>query len=252
MASSPNRGRGLYLRYFMVSFIFVTPTFGGTALTLAGNLGSSPIFNGSQDIWHVPGADLTNGTVTDGSGPMGLWNIPSATFVWMGNALDEDLSHPVGSDWLADGTFLGGGTMTIDGTVTDIYGTLLYSGLLFEGTVSAFRWTESAATSNSIDLYALDGGEHPVVQVTGGWLATNNNGMNMPVGSLYWLDATAQGCQQDGGNLHDWQGTVYTATSFTGFTLTYVPEPGTGMLLLGGGLAVLFRRRRRVQPKRKE
>ncbi|NLX14290.1 MAG: PEP-CTERM sorting domain-containing protein [Phycisphaerales bacterium] len=228
-----------------LALVSVTPVFGGTVQALVGNLGSSPFFNGSQDVWFVPGAPLTNGTVMDGSGPpLGLWTISSATFAWTGNPLDQDLSYQVGSNWLADATFLDGGTVTITGTVYNVFNMPLYSGLLFEGLVSGFRWTESAATSNSLDLFHLNGGEKAIVQVTGGWLATNGMGMAMPLGSLYWLDASALGCQQDGRDMHDWQGTIYTASSFTGFSLVYyVPEPGALILLLAGGFVVLSRRR---------
>jgi hypothetical protein len=129
--------------------------------------------------------------------------------------------------------------MTINGTINGPGWS--YTGLLFQGEVSAYRMTESAADSNSLNL-----NDTAYVRVTGGWLMTNDKGMTTPENHLYWLDATAIGCSQDSGDLDKFSGTTFTsAAAVTGFALNYwMPEPASALFVIIGAFLTLVPRRR--------
>jgi hypothetical protein len=168
--------------------------------TIAANVSQTPIFD--EGMWDVSGAPLTNGSVVGDAGGE-LWfmapsgSAPPASFTWTGHVLDEDVSV----SGLADGVFLSGGALTIEGQLWDLSPSpqLLYEGLILEATVSGFRVTESGPNTNLVDL---DGEVAAVITPTGGYLVGNGVLEMAPVD--YFLDATGQGCRQAGDDLEDW------------------------------------------------
>jgi hypothetical protein len=219
--------------------LWATAAQASTVQYLAGNIGATPIFDGGTDLWTMPEARLTNGTLGDGGGFGSFWTIDnSATISWEESALLTDL-NPLDPTNPADALFDSGGVLTIRGIVYDASNNMLFDGLLLEGEVSPFQMTETGAVSNNINLE--DG--TAFVTVTGGFLSNNTEGMTMPVGTQYWLDTSFAIVEQDGGELENWQGDSYSATTSTGITLV-IPEPTTGLFLLCGSM-ILIRRRPR-------
>jgi hypothetical protein len=226
-----------------ILFFMSSAAQGDTILSLAGNIGAAPIFNGSTDQWTIPFASLTNGSISDGTGYPNIWFIDNSTdLTWMGNPLNTDL-NPGDPTQPADALFDGGGTLTITGKLYDATYNLLYDGLLLEGNVSGYRMTETGPDSNNIDLVE----NTAFVTVQDGFLMDNTLGvMNMPEGSKYWLDASFGKVEQDGGDLLNWQGGQYVSGTSTGISLAYwIPEPGSALLLLVGSMSLLIRRRNR-------
>jgi hypothetical protein len=229
---------------FTAFIILVGASFAhaGTIQSLTGNITASPLFDGNTDQWMISYAGLTNGTVTDGTGYPNIWFIDdNVNFTWTGNTLNTDL-NPNDPTQPADALFNGGGTLTITGKLYDAMYNVLFDGLLLEGSVSGYRMTETAADTNNINLVE----NTAYVTIEDGFLMDNTQGvMNMPAGSKYWLDTSFGKVEQDGGDLMNWQGGYYASGTSTGLSLAYwVPEPSTGLLLLGGisGLIALRRR----------
>ena len=211
--------RGGTWRFPLTVFALVAaavPAHAEIVQLISANVSPTPVYFGNPAFpWNVPSSStLTNTTVVGQSGGFGF--IAVGGFSWAAD-LDTDLS----SGGLADATFVPGGSFEITGTYTGPGGPLV--GSLLQGTVSAFRWTESAPNSDFLNTDQLVATLTP----TGGALMTNPA---LNLGGQYYLDATVAGAQQNGGPVLDFQSDIVAVQSLQ-FTLTLVPEPTTAMRL---------------------
>lgn len=204
---------------------------------IAGNLGDTLVFNNGE--WDMQSAPFADGSVVGDDNS--VWFIaPSgfslpAEFTWTGNALDPpDLS----TNGLADGMFLGGGTLSITGQLFNNFFVPVFDGLLLEGTVSAFRMTESGPNTNFVNMNIND----QIVTTftpTAGYLLGNTPMELSPV--PYIMSYSAQDLMQNGGPLEDWnEPPVRAAVGSWDMT---IPEPAT-LTLLGSMMLLVAPRRR--------
>ena len=202
----------------------------------ANVISPTPVYDATALDWDVPDAELSAGTATNMTGST-VWFIapssaPTGVFNWNADLLsDENPGGPI-----ADGIFAQGGTLRITGKVFNFFQEL-HDGLLLEATVSEFRMSESNSNLNQMNLAGL-----ATITPTGGYLLTNTDGLNL-VGD-YFLDATIQDAQQNGGNVNDFSEDIVSVSSLQ-FNLVQVPEPAT-LVCFGFGLAVCLSRRRRT------
>ncbi|MCK4625924.1 MAG: PEP-CTERM sorting domain-containing protein [Phycisphaerae bacterium] len=242
MAPYQNHGvRGVWgaAVVFSVVVLFVSvAAYGGAIEVIAANVSPTPVYFGDPQFeWFVPGADLTNGTVTEG-GTSRTWYVafsgfsPPGEFWWSGSALDEDLSE----GGQAHATFLEGGTLSIEGQLLNEFFMPIYEGVLLSGSVSSFEVIETH-DNNFLDLEG-----EAIFTPEGG--ALYDGGLGMKLEGPYYLDFSAAEAGQDGGDLEDFQTTVVVVDSFL-FTLVQVPEPATVVLLGGCVIGFAIRRGRR-------
>jgi probable HAF family extracellular repeat protein len=95
-----------------------------------------------------------------------------ATLVWTGNYLQTDLS----SGGIAEAEFLGGGSLTMNGTIYEVNSSGAHvsphTTLLLSATVDGFHLKEDANTANQT-VFTVP----PRITPTGGYLANNSDGM---------------------------------------------------------------------------
>lgn len=201
-----------------------------TQFSIGGNLGSSVLFdqsdgaNGEIDVSAFLGGvsffDLSFTTSFD--------IVDGGSFTWTGNGLTSDTSDGFG---LASGAFSGGGTLSLDGDLTN-FGAPVTSGSLLVGTVSAFTIDENPSAENFLDTFGA------IFTPTGGWLFNNGHVVNP-----YTFSASIIGAQQLGGGVEDFQSDVQFTQSST-WGMVEVPEPSSVVLFAGLGMGLLIRKKR--------
>lgn len=212
--------------------------------TFSGSLSETMVASG--DMWAVipdgMGSNFVNGSVT---GYDQYWTPSNADIsdvdcelTWMGNPLISDIS----SGGKADGTFGGGGTFALTGTIDYTYNFMpaQFTGTLLTGTVGGFHMVESAAGSN----YANNVSDDTELQVTGGWLSSSTAeaaGVYMPLGHYFTLSLTTAGLS----DISSWHETIFTQSGQFNLIYSRVPEPSTALLLLLGSVGFLTRGRKR-------
>ncbi|NOX58547.1 MAG: PEP-CTERM sorting domain-containing protein [Planctomycetes bacterium] len=155
-----------------------------------------------------------------------------ASFEWSGNDLTSDNS--VGG--AASGTFGGGGTLTITGTLYDFGVIPGFTGVLMQGTVSGF----SAEEPNGGDNF-LDTGSSAIFTPLSGALVDGTQALVM--NTDYVFAFTGGIAQQNGGDLQDFGSSIQNIASFQ-WTMTPVPEPSTLLLASSMALGIMLRRRK--------
>jgi hypothetical protein len=211
------------------------PVF-GLMNVISANVGGgegTPLYDSASHTWGVPAARMCDGyafgtdvpyfDVSPLSEPTGYGSL-----AWSGNPLSHDQSTGYG---LAIGVFGGGGTFSMTGTLYDWMGPAA-SGLLLSGTVDGFTFRETGDNQNNMELYG-----DATITPTGGWLFAQ--GYLTP---QYALSFQAVPCQQDGGDVVNFQGDIITFTSMQ-FFMVGIPEPCTAMLLALAGVLLCRSRR---------
>ncbi len=200
-----------------------------TQLLIGGNVGSSVLFDksdGANGEIDISGAFLGGVSFFDPSFTTFLDINDGGTFSWAGNGLAADSS----AGGLAAGAFSGGGTMSLNGTVTSSF-VPAFTGLALEGTMSGFQLDENVGADDFLDSL------NAVFTPTGGWLFDNGHVVNP-----YTFSITFIGAQQLGGGVEDYQDDIQFTTSST-FQMVEIPEPTTLAIL--GGLGLMLVRKRR-------
>jgi hypothetical protein len=200
-----------------------------TQLLIGGNVGSSMLFDksaGSDGEIGISGAFLGGVSFFDPSFTTFLDILDGGTFSWSGNGLNTDSS----AGGLAAGSFFGGGTLSMNGTVTSSF-VPAFTGLALQGTMSVFQLNENTGADDFLDSL------NAVFTPTGGWLFDNGHVVNP-----YTFSITFIGAQQLGGGVEDFQNDIQFTTSST-FQMTEVPEPTTLAILAGLGLMLVQKRR---------
>jgi hypothetical protein len=233
---------------------------GAELLILSANSGDTMVFDktlGPDGEWSIPGSQVNDGTTitTDflteyhiNPSTLGVAVPTDGTLSWTGNGLDQDL-NPGGP--LAAGTFFGGGIFTLigqvytrpsgDGNPPVLSPFTPVPTVLLTGPVFGFGVEEDVILDNAMD--ATDPGA--LFVPTGGVL---HDGTILDSGNFY-IKFTITEAQQGGGNLDDFQSSIFSTESFQ-FVLgatTDVPEPGSLVLLLGSALLAGARRTKRGQ-----
>lgn len=211
-------------------------------IQIAGNVGATPTYLGNPtNEWNIPNADLNDGSAIG----VGFWSIgPSwgpngpADFNWTGSDLNQDLS----SGGVADGTFLSGGTFSIDGALHNgVFpgSALIHNGLLFTASVGSFHVQELASGDNKLHLIGTI-----LLTPTGGYLF--DQGYLAPAYEMSFQAVSAEQLLPGGGGvgpLNDFQTDIITITQMQ-FNMAAIPEPVTAMMVCMGALALVARRRR--------
>jgi len=109
---------------------------------------------------------------------------------------------------------------------------LLYSGVLFVGSLYDFRIRETETNANRLDLLTA-----VRVHPTGGWLAEQGHLW----GYDYMLDFMAVDCETPDSDVSDF-GEDISTLSILQFNMIAIPEPSTVVLLLGGFGVLALRR----------
>jgi len=191
-------------------------------------------------MWSVDTL-LNSGSIRKPTGVVGNQfriNSNEVEITWTGNQLNQDLSSPVSGSWLAEATFLDGGTLTLTGTIRDaaVPYTARYTGTLLTATVSGFHLRETDKDGNMINSIDTTIRLDP----TGGYLYDN------PYVNLRGLyDFALVGAVVGpvaGGSLDNFQTDLKSLQAFQ-INFTQVPEPTTAMILSLGAVVVLVRRR---------
>jgi hypothetical protein len=200
-----------------------------TQLLIGGNVGSSMLFDksdGPSGAIDISGAFLGGVSFFDPSFTTFLDINDGGTFSWSGNGLNSDTS----AGGLAAGSFLGGGTLSMTGTVTSSF-VPAFTGVALQGTMSAFQLNENVGADDFLDSL------NAVFTPTGGWLFDNGHVVNP-----YTFSITFIGAQQLGGGVEDFQDDIQFTTSST-FQMVEIPEPTTLAILAGLGLMLVQKRR---------
>jgi len=230
------------LLFFAVPCVaFAAPTSPGGGLFLA----SSPIYQAPPPgIWDV-NTMLNSGSIKNASGVGNRFRIlgNEVSLEWAGNLLDQDLSTQIDPDsWLAEATFLGGGTLKLTGKIRDwaIPYTEMYDGLLLQADVSSFQLRETDKDSNILNSVVTTIRFTP----TGGWLNTNDI---LVLSGMY--DFALVGAvvgPMEGGPLNDFQVNLKSLQAFQ-INFNLVPEPASVLLLVLGACGLRTRRGRGVR-----
>lgn len=201
-----------------------------TQFSIGGNLGQSMLFDQSEGAGGEVdvSAFLGGASFFDFSFATMFDIVDGGTFAWSGNGLTSDTSDGFG---LASGEFSGGGTLSITGDLTN-FGAPVVTGLLLEGTISAFSIDENPSADDFLDTVGA------IFTPTGGYLFNNGHVINP-----YTFSASIIGAQQQGSGVSDFQSDVQFTQSST-WGLVEIPEPSTLALCLGLGLGVVGRRKR--------
>ncbi len=208
--------------------------------TISGNIGPTMTYLGDPTyMWNIPGAPLSDGTVDFSSGSSWSiapsWSGSQATLDWFAT-LDEDLSNT--SNGLARATFSAGGMFSITGKLYESNQSgspLLTDSLLFEGMVLDFEIAETIANLNRIDMVGV-----AIVLPMGGWLYDQHYITDEDMFALSFIGVD---CQQAGGDLTSFQEDIITISAMQFIMFNLVPEPSTGLLIMGAAVLVMRRRR---------
>lgn len=219
---------------------FLTCQSFGWVDTISGNVGPTMTYLGNPTyMWNIPGGPLSDGTVDFNSGTSWSiapsWSGSQAALDWM-SPLNEDLSDP--SNGLARATFSAGGMFSIAGKLYESNQSgspLLADSLLFEGTVLDFEITETIANLNRIDMAGI-----AIVLPMGGWLYDQHY---ITAEDMFALTFIGVDCQQAGGDLTSFQEDIVTISAMQFVMFNLVPEPSTGLLIVGAAVLVMRRRR---------
>jgi hypothetical protein len=243
--------RGGLLAAMLVMFGLVIPvpvdatpiSEGGTFYLLNG----IPVYTAPKDLapgmWDIDTA-LSNSTIRKGDGALGYqYKIQASdytSFIWTGNQLDQDLSNAgIG---LAEGTFLGGGTITVNGKIRDaaVPYTERFDGELLVANVQSFRLRETDANSdilNSVNALIR-------IQVVGGWLF--DTAPEAQLRGLYDMALVAAKIGPSaGGALVNFQSDLVGRQTFQLQFTRVIPDPSSLGLMMLGGIGMLVSRRRR-------
>jgi hypothetical protein len=226
-----------------VTAVHATPVSEGGTLGLRNGI---PVYSApmgsTPGLWDID-STLNSGSVKKDAGQTGFQfmflGADGVSIAWTGNNLSQDLStYAGGTSYLAEGTFDGGGTLTVTGKVRNYANPtqVLYDGLLLTANVQSFHLRETDKDSDV--LHSIDGLIR--VQITGGWLNTNST---MQLSGLYDMAlVTAKTGPMDGVSpLNNFQADLVSRQAFS-LQYSRVPEPSVCVLLLMG--AGLFSMRR--------
>lgn len=216
----------LLLVFAVASGAQATPVSQGGSL----NLGSCPFYtSGSPGSIGMNVSVAGTSGINDNTGAR-VWVIRAngGQLVWNGTPLTSDASRPVGADYLAEGYFGAGGTLTITGTVYNKLNQIVYNGPdpLLVATVGTVHILEDQPGTSTL---ATIGGV--AVTPTGGWLYTNS--------TLQWRGTYSMSFTMDsvrtmtGGALDNFGSSLKQSNAFM-MQFFQLPEPASLLLLLVG------------------
>lgn len=213
---------------------------GGSFSPAASMVYQEPFPPDTPGMWDVA-TTLDDGAIkpASGIGKEFIFKPEMATILWTGNQLDQDLSSPAGTTpALAEATFLGGGTLTIMGTIYSASGfkPAVYSGPdpILVAEIGPMHLRETDINGNA--LTAIGGFQ---MTPTGGWLYENSTLQLRGVYDVTLVMASVG--PTIGGDLDNFQSSL---AQLNGFQMTFniIPEPASILLLVLGGLMFGTRR----------
>jgi hypothetical protein len=239
MDSHANSGRLLKVPVYLLAAVIIASA-SGTALATPTDITSMAslvqrglYYQAAPQQWTWTSRIVSGGTINT---EMGFIYFFDGTVDWISD-LDQDIS--VGGQ--AEATFLPNGSITLTGTLKDMFMTPLFTGELFTADVSAFHLRETLADTNNFETIG-----DVRISPTGGYLV---NG----VGNVYAHLATdyqfglqfAAGLSENGGPLpvEDFSFDIW-GTAGAEWAMVQVPEPVTALFMVPAlcGLVILRRR----------
>jgi hypothetical protein len=239
MKSTKLFGMGLLIGMFASATAFAVPVSQGGAFFVS----SSPIYDGTLQVWDIFEAMLNSGSVKNASGVGNRFIFSSNDsainkFTWTGNTLNQDLTV-VGEE--LHGLFNGGGTLSVFGTLRNaafpngqVAGAV--NTLILQANVSGFELQEEGANTGIISST----NQFITFTPTGGYLYTNSI---LQLNGTYRFALTGAVVEKlSGGDVENFSDDI---KSMQAFQINYdlVPEPASLMFMGCCIMAFSFRKR---------